>query len=143
MPLLFWADTGLGLAAGWRPFGAVEHGMLLLAGALSLCFLALLSSSVRNAALRHGRELFLLAAACLLGWALLECGAARLHRALRPEKPFHTRGPFLREIFHPVPEFLPGIQGPTRYTTDAAGIRAPEAPRPSTTGKTKIKVVVE
>ena len=131
LPLLFWADTGTGLVAGWRPFGSVEHAALLLMLVFSFLLLSLAAfGGVRRALALRGREWLLLVVLCGLAWALIELSADRIDRAFRPGTPFHTRGQNLRQLFHPLAEYLPGIQGPSHYTTGSDGIRAEAPPGP-------------
>lgn len=129
-PALLWiTDTVVGEVLGWRPNGVVEcvvlGGMLGLTGlVVAGCFVG----PVYVVLSRWNKELWLLLGALAVAWALLEAGADRVDRMLRPEKQFHTRGPNMRWVFTPVAEYLPGIEGISRYTTDAQGIRQVSAP---------------
>lgn len=120
LPML---DTAAGLASGWRPEGRVEQAGLALT-------LILAAGGVMGGGIawQRGcgkwREYVLLAVASAGAWLLLEAGAGYLNAQLRPQNAFHTRGPLQQQVFHPDPVFLPGISGPTRYSTLENGIRA-------------------
>ncbi|HPO12489.1 MAG TPA: SGNH/GDSL hydrolase family protein [Candidatus Hydrogenedentes bacterium] len=130
LPVVLWAaDSVVGEALGWRPYGMVEFvvvgGMLGLAGLMVAgCYVG----TVYAVLSRWNKELWLLLGALVVAWALLEAGADRVDRMLRPEKQFHTRGPNMRWVFTPVAEYLPGIEGVSHYTTDAQGIRQASVP---------------
>lgn len=124
-------DTARAAGAGWRPHGAIEWlGLALVAlAALPAAAVAAWPRARRACALR-APELLLLAATGAAGLAALEWAAGRIEPGLRPAPPFHTRGAFREEIFHPDPASLPGIRGATRYTTLDSGVRAPGPPAP-------------
>ncbi len=130
LPVLFvCVDTAAAWALGWRPRGMVEYAVLGMAlGLLGLLAAALLLPTLHAWFSRWSKELWLLLAALAVSGSLLEAGADRLDRMLRPMKNFHTRGPNMNWIFTPVPEYLPGIEGPSHYTTDRQGIRQPGPP---------------
>ncbi len=127
--LLVCADTVAGWALGWRPRGMVEYAVLgLLLGLLGLLAAARFLPALYGWFFQWRKELWLLLAALAVSWSLLEFGADRLDRMLRPMKNFHTRGPAINWVFTPVPEYLPGIEGTSHYTTDMQGIRQPAPP---------------
>lgn len=127
-PTLFLADTLVAALAGWRPAGTMERALL----AAFFCWLASsclwLAPGLRARLGGLWREFSLLLAIAILGWASLEFTAHRLEMSLRPEKPFHTRGPNLRNTFQPDPAYLPGIEGESHFTTGPDGLRAAAPP---------------
>ena len=131
LPVAVLADSAIALAQGWRPIGAIEHGVLVGAGlwlGVALVFLA--RPGVRKLVGMIGLNLLLLAGAGIVAWGLLEAGAARTVARLSAAAAFHTRGPNLNQLFQPDPSYITGIEGPSRYTTDEFGIRAPVTPAP-------------
>lgn len=123
-PAVLWADTMLSLAMGWRPVGDIEHiGCALLV--LWLAVSAAFSVSQRGRILLAKRSAEILFAAVIicLGWIVIEFYAIRTGYRLRPDQPFHSRGVNLRLVFDPIPETMPGLDGPAIYTTDSHGIR--------------------
>jgi len=124
------AEMAVHAASGWRPEGIAEHA---LAAAIALSFAATLialslPTARRMPAPRQATGLLLLAALAISG-ALLEWGARRANDELSVQRRFHTRGPLVRRVHEP--GGMHGIAGPSHYTTDARGIRAPEPPQPN------------
>lgn len=120
-------DTAAGFASGWRPEGAIERGAL----GLLLVALALLAFPVvRRILIASSAEAALLVLSCALAWGAAEVGAHVVNARLVVGSAFHTRGPHLRRTLIPRGEELPGITGPSTFTTDGRGIRAPFPPGP-------------
>lgn len=129
-PALLLTDTFAAAAAGWKPQGIIETALL---AALLLWFISSLLWLVPTLRTRLGelwRELALLITVVIIGWTALEFTADFLEASLRPEKPFHTRGPNLHNTFHPDPAYLPGIEGESHFTTGPDGIRGTVPPAP-------------
>lgn len=122
-------DTGYAaLLRGWRPVGTIET-VLLAAPALWMASAGALGhSAVRERLGGLWRELLLLGISGALGLLVLEVAAGRLEAAVRPHAPFHTRGINIHNTFTPHPDWLPGIEGDSRFTTGPDGIRAPAPP---------------
>lgn len=128
VPALLLLDSAYAFALGWRPHGAVETAVSALAAAWACSAVLVLHSGVRGRLAGLWRELLLLLAAVLLCWPLLEFAASRADRARRPPAPFHTRGANVHDTFEPDPAYLPGIYGPSRFSTGPDGIRAAALP---------------
>jgi len=127
-PALLLADTLVAAATGWRPVGTIEITLLaLLVLWFTSCGLWLVPG-LRNRLGGLWREFSLLLAVVVLGWTALECAAHVLETSLRPDKPFHTRGPNLHNTFHPDPAYLQGIEGDSHFTTGTDGLRAAAPP---------------
>ncbi len=125
-------DTLAAAAFGWRPVGTIERlGVFALATACAVFALCVVLRPLRGAIVNHARELLLFALVCIACWLAAEAAAHHLERGLRPPRLFHTRGANLHQVFTPVPEYLPGIEGVSVYTTGPFGVRAsgPPAPR--------------
>lgn len=123
-PALLLADTLVAASVGWRPEGTIEHALLTAVALwlVSSCLWFVSSFRARLGGL--WRELALLIIVATLGWTVLEFTAHRLEASLHPDKPFHTRGPNLRNTFYPDPAYLPGIEGESHFTTGPDGLRA-------------------
>lgn len=115
---------------GWRPEGTIEHGLLLLFALWLASAPLLFSRTIRRRVGHLWRELLLLAVVSVFCWASLEVSAHLAERRLRPERPFHTRGPNLQIIHQINAADIPGIRGPSRFTTGPDGVRAVAAPTP-------------
>jgi lysophospholipase L1-like esterase len=129
VPVLLLADTLVAAADGWRFTGTLERvfGAMLacwVLASLPWFFLAV----VREWLGSLWREFTLLLAVVVIGWTALECVAHVLEASLRPDKPFHTRGPNLHNTVHPDPAYLPGIEGDSHFTTGPDGLRAAAPP---------------
>lgn len=128
---LLLADTSAALLTGWRPVGTIERTGLALVGVACLGWAACCAvPPLRNRAVHLSRELLLLGLVCVFGWAAAELAAHHLEQRIHPDAPFHTRGAGLHLVFKPDPRYLPGIEGPSEYTTGPLGVRAPEPPGP-------------
>ncbi|MBI1320557.1 MAG: hypothetical protein GC168_16660 [Candidatus Hydrogenedens sp.] len=117
------------VALGWRPEGVLEHGITgaILLGTVCVGASLMLPATQRCATKYQANGLLLLVSLALCG-ALLEWGANRANDELGLHRRFHTRGPFVRRVHEP--GILNGITGPSHFTTDSRGIRAPEPPQP-------------
>jgi lysophospholipase L1-like esterase len=127
-PTLVLVDTLVAAAAGWRPDGTIENTLLSAAVLWLMTSCLWLVPGFRKRLSGLWRELALLTALVTLGCTVLEFTAYRLEETLRPEKPFHTRGPNVNNTFHPDPAYLPGIEGESHFTTGPDGIRAATPP---------------
>ncbi|HOZ45227.1 MAG TPA: SGNH/GDSL hydrolase family protein [Candidatus Hydrogenedentes bacterium] len=124
-PALVLCDAAWALSRRWRPIGRIEH-LVLLAAVAALGFVALVFAVPRPRRMleRRAPELILLVLSTAFGLLLLELGVARIDQAFGVRAEFHTRGPG-HKVFDPAPGLMPGITGPTHYTTDARGVRLP------------------
>lgn len=130
LPAMCLVDTALAaLVAGWRPYGTIEHGMMMVLVVWGASIVVLAVRGNRRYLALRWRELLLLGGVSACCWVVLEIAADRTENALRPQAPFHTRGSNIHNVFHPDPENLPGIHGPSRFTTGPLGIRAAARPR--------------
>lgn len=128
VPFLLLADTLLAALGGWRPLGTIETVLLALIVLWAASSALYTLRSVRARISARWGELLMLALSMGLCWTGLELVAHRLEATLRPSKAFHTRGPDLRNTFHPDPAYLPGIEGDSHFTTGPEGIRAAVPP---------------
>ncbi len=122
----------------WRPNGTIESA---LSGVFCLWLLAallLIHRGIRAHVGRSWRELLMLFVVSSAGYIMLEFTANRLEQSLRPRAPFHTRGPNIHNTFDPDPAYLPGIHGPSHFTTGPGGIRAPA---PAAQGQARVLCV--
>ncbi len=128
VPALLLADSFVAAATGWQPKGSIETALLTTL----LCWLAFsclwFVPGLRARLGRLWRELALLVIVATLGWTALEFTALHLETSLHPDKPFHTRGPNLRNTFYPDPAYLPGIEGESHFTTGPDGLRSAAPP---------------
>ncbi len=127
-PILFLVDTAIALDRGWRPISRLDQGLIAVAAALVLVPIAGAASPRIRSVL--ARAAFPLAALALGAAAALAVGEVALARiaAARPDDDFHRRPPGTHATFHPDPAILPGVDGPSRFTTNSRGIRGPELP---------------
>jgi lysophospholipase L1-like esterase len=128
VPVLFLGDTFMTAIADWRPEGTIETVLFVAL----LCWLAssclCLAPGLRARLGGLWREFALVFVLTTLGWTALEFAAHNVEASLHPEKPVHTRGPNLHHVFHPDPDYLPGIEGESHFTTGPEGIRAAAPP---------------
>ncbi|MBI2426130.1 MAG: SGNH/GDSL hydrolase family protein [Candidatus Hydrogenedentes bacterium] len=110
---------------GWRPYGAIEW--IGASGLLLLSLGGLLGFAIRRWIEKRQNELLLLLAGTLAGLAIVEGGAYLLPLPNVREAFFHTRGPNLHHRITPNAADIFGIEGVSRFQTDAQGIR--RAPR--------------
>jgi len=130
LPLLALHESARAAFGGWRPEGNIEHGLLLLFALWLAGGAFLFARTIRRRVGRLWRELLLLAAVSVFCWATLEVGAHLADRALRPEFPFHTRGPNLHLTHQINAADIPGIPGPSQFSTGPDGVRAAAPPTP-------------
>lgn len=124
-------DSGIaGMFCGWRPRGVIESSLLLFFGAWAALAITLGHGPSRRRIAGLWRELLLLACITMAGWPLLEIAAGRAEKAMHPHPPFHTRGANIHNVFTPDPAYLPGIHGPSHFTTGPSGLRAAAPPAP-------------
>lgn len=131
-PAVLLTDVGVALARGWRIAARVEIALLaVLAVVLGYALLALASGRGRAFLARRAGRLFALAFS--VGAALV-AAEVYLHTLGRPlwTSAINTRPPDLTLEFHPDPKIMPGVHGPTRYTTNDYGLRGPRLGDPET-----------
>ena len=132
LPLAILLDTAIAVERGYRPDSRLEK--LLLLAVLSVFFSALFLLLVRRGRRfldKYCYRLVLLVASLILSL----CVAETLIAAFSGPKsgvPFHRCHPNLCRTFHPNPEVMPGIEGPSQFTCNSLGIRGPEFPPPGT-----------
>jgi hypothetical protein len=129
-PALLLADGAIARLRGWasgsRLETTLEFGCMV---AIGLVVAAVAIPSVRRTLRRRNMAMRLaaviLATACGLG--LLEYSLqffVRSHHSML----VHRWAPNFQGQFEPSPKRMPGIRGPTRFTTNGQGVRGPEMP---------------
>lgn len=126
-PVLLLLDTGVALARGWQARSSFPGALGALCGAAILGTVALAASAGgRRLLARQGAAMVVVVASLSFGGVAGEslclltgaCGGRDSH--LRPAN--------IYRVFRPNPRWMLGIQDPSRYTTNALGIRGSALP---------------
>lgn len=124
VPILVVLDTAVAAAVGWpamtQPLAiaaAAASGLVVLIG-----LIALVLRPVRRTLAQNAKKWAVFGVAVLTGWLLAEAGL----RAFVPTARFHVRKPNTVYDFNPDPLKLPGVSGPSQYTTNSFGLRGEE-----------------
>src|SRR5438874_695349 len=77
---------------------------------------------------RLSRHTMLVKAAVLVvsTCSALIIGEVALRAVLSRPREYYVLPPHMRRVFHPLPEIMPGVEGESRYITNAEGMRADE-----------------
>lgn len=128
LPALVLLDTAVAVARGWRPSTRSDSTVIALA------VLALLTPAVVIAVPR-GRRLFermgtrvaVVLVSLFSAWVIADVvvGPSFVSKFNRSG---HRHKPHDQRLFHPVAGTMPGIDGTSRFTINALGLRGPELP---------------
>ncbi|MHC4427325.1 MAG: SGNH/GDSL hydrolase family protein [Planctomycetota bacterium] len=129
VPALLLVDTAIAFGAGWRGRLAITVAVVSLA-ILACVFLLLCFPRGRAILHEHSGRVAYVMLSAVIAWLAAEAIAA-VYLALYPtavDPVFHRRQQHQEWTYVPAPEYLPGIYGDSRYTTNSIGIRGPEFP---------------
>lgn len=128
LPAYVLIDGALALLRGWKPETRLESGLL------AAC-LVWVAAATLVALVPVGRRFYARCAPQLVGLAcgtIFALAAAELALnwvgGVTDITNFHRRRPNLAKTFNASPEIMPGVKGPTHFTINSQGIRAPEMP---------------
>ncbi len=128
LPALVLLDSAVAVARGWRPTTRTDIA------AISLAVLALLAPVLMLARPRGRRVLermrtklvvVLVSFSCAWGIADVVVGPPVVSQFNRSG---HRHKPHDRRLFRPAAGTMPGVEGTSRFTINALGLRAPELP---------------
>lgn len=125
-PCLILLDTLVARAYGWTSQSRLEQavvvaGVLLIGAAIVLVVIPATRKRLR----RNCPRIVLLVCGLLTGILMGEVLAGI---AFWSQSSFHIRRPNLQVVSHPKPGIMPGIHGPSRYSTNSRGMRGPGWP---------------
>ncbi|MHC5009554.1 MAG: hypothetical protein ACYTG6_01240, partial [Planctomycetota bacterium] len=127
LPLFLLGDTLLSLARGWRLRGDFPDVILAITAAPVVAVsCALLSRRSRAWMRTRASKLTLLGLSLTISFLSAELV---LHVVRGPaDYVFHLRHPNMAWTFQPTPDVMPGVRGPSTYSTNALGLRGPDVP---------------
>jgi lysophospholipase L1-like esterase len=130
LPLLVLLDASVSWTRGWRWYTRMDLFLVATAVAIfAIVTCGLLVPPVRRFYGRFSTQLVLAVVSTILALSAVEFTL----RAIGPWRTadvmnFHRRPPNYHEVFSAEAGVLPGVWGPTHYSTNAQGVRGPEMP---------------
>lgn len=126
VPAYMLLDLAYAQANGWWTRSDVYIGIAAACG-ISLALTAIVFAIPRSRRFLSQRvkKVVLAVAATAVAWLVLELAVGLIFGS---STLFHRMPAGYRHRFAPKSEFMPGISGPSLYTTNAQGIRGPELP---------------
>lgn len=125
-PVVLAADLARAFARGYQTSSSLWQGIAGICVLWIASGVLLVATPARRMAFANrGPRLALLSTTLVLAWLAVELTFGLL---FAPRLAFHLVPPGTTSTFHPLPDVIRGIEGPSRYTANSLGTRGPEPP---------------